>query len=663
MEKKNMILYFLGLCLCFASCESGSESDILSVTSREVTIDSDVGSGTIAIASNLDWTISCPQKWIRLAAKSGSGSMAVNYDYDENNYVQQRQAVVSIVPSRGEPLTVQITQRPVVITFGANVEKLEFPAKNNASKSITLTTDVDFTVDYTAGWMEVTGSDGKPILSGTAAASPVTIQVKPISNIESCERNAEILLTSARGNVTLSIPVVQSGEQFLTGNKGFPATWWINTGSGAHTANFATYGYVPAYNGSAAAYTYIRSAENQKKAFVKYNVEASTANTKVATGGDGDYWLFSVPVESLPAGNAIDLLVQVEADAAGPKYFAVEYLDNGEWKPTGELKTAAEDNSIRYTFRTYSNGDVPVKVSETMVFSQSFTNENINIRLRQVGNIRTGNGGAMDITSTASLSSSGIAKQGVSLGPQIRYFGGALPAESKKVLFIGNSYTYYNASYSLLKEIAWHEGMYIRPVVFTHGSYTITMALANAACMDIVGYGGFDYAIVQNGSTNYGLVGTSHDTGIAQDVQSLVTAILADSKSCKTVLELTWAHKNGYTGYDYEWYKSYTAMHAKNVENIMPIATATGSWVSPVGIAWDNIRTDKPTLELYASDGTHPSYAGTYLKCCVNYLTLSGKPFGSNPHNGDLDASTAAYLRGVAEDVVLGNEETYKIAR
>jgi hypothetical protein len=663
--KYNLLLLVSALLVFpLQGCESDdSAKEILSVSKESISVGSGPGSSTVGITANISWEISCPDEWVTLSPLSGSGSLAVDVEYDANPSVESRSTVIAVKGSNKTELTVNLTQEGVALVFSANVDKLEFPAKNNTAKSFTLTTDKNFTLDYTAGWMEITGSDGKPLLSGTPAQSPLTISVKPISNISGAERTAEIILTPSVGETSITIPVVQSGEQFLTGTKGFPVTWWINSGGQALTANFATYGYVPAYNGSAAAYTYIRSAENQKKAFVKYVVESSTANTFVTTGGDGDYWLFSVPVETLPAGNAIDILFQIEAGSTAPKYFVTEYLDNKEWKTAGELKTAAEDSNIKYTFRTYSNGDVPVKVSETFAFTQSFTNENINIRVRQVGNIRTGNGGALDVTSTSSLSSSGVAKQSVSLGPQIRYFGGAIPAESKKVLVIGNSYTYYNASYSLLKEIAWHEGIYIKPVVFTHGSYTIAMSLANAVCMDMVDNGGFDYAIVQIGSTEYGIVGTADDSGITQNVQSMMTAIRAKSPSCKTVLELTWAQKNAYAGYSYEWFKSYSAWHAKNVENITPVATASNSWVSPIGVAWDYVRTDRPSLELYASDGTHPSYAGSYLKSCVNYLTLFGRPFGNNPHNGELDAATAAYLRGVAESVVLGHESSYNITR
>ena len=72
-----------------------------------------------------------------------------------------------------------------------------------------------------------------------------------------------------------------------------------------------------------------------------------------------------------------------------------------------------------------------------------------------------------------------------------------------------------------------------------------------------------------------------------------------------------------------------------------------------LGEAWRKVRTERPSLEMYHTDLHHPSYAGSYLKACVNYLTLSGKKFGADPCDCLLDAETAAYLRGVAEAVVL----------
>jgi hypothetical protein len=45
------------------------------------------------------------------------------------------------------------------------------------------------------------------------------------------------------------------------------------------------------------------------------------------------------------------------------------------------------------------------------------------------------------------------------------------------------------------------------------------------------------------------------------------------------------------------------------------------------------------------------------LAAAVAYLTVYKQPFAQNPYNGLLKASTAAYLRSVAERVVLKGEK------
>ena len=57
-----------------------------------------------------------------------------------------------------------------------------------------------------------------------------------------------------------------------------------------------------------------------------------------------------------------------------------------------------------------------------------------------------------------------------------------------------------------------------------------------------------------------------------------------------------------------------------------------------------------------AADGSHPSYAGSYLAAAVICTTLTGAPFGAAPSDGLLDPDTAAYLRRVAEQTVLGRD-------
>ena len=76
-----------------------------------------------------------------------------------------------------------------------------------------------------------------------------------------------------------------------------------------------------------------------------------------------------------------------------------------------------------------------------------------------------------------------------------------------------------------------------------------------------------------------------------------------------------------------------------------------------MGVAWQIVRHEHPEIELYAKDAHHPSTAGSYLSAVVAYQMLFRTPFSTQAANVDLDAATAAYLRSVAERVVLQGEQ------
>jgi hypothetical protein len=78
----------------------------------------------------------------------------------------------------------------------------------------------------------------------------------------------------------------------------------------------------------------------------------------------------------------------------------------------------------------------------------------------------------------------------------------------------------------------------------------------------------------------------------------------------RPVLFLTWAHKGTpetQTGLNRAYMAIATEMHAS---------------IAPVGIAWQNALKERPDLRLHASDGSHPSAAGSYLAACVFYSLI-----------------------------------------
>ena len=136
-------------------------------------------------------------------------------------------------------------------------------------------------------------------------------------------------------------------------------------------------------------------------------------------------------------------------------------------------------------------------------------------------------------------------------------------------------------------------------------------------------------------------------------MKTMISNIKAKSPSVVPLIETSWGTKNGVGSLIKTNWTDYVTMQGYVTEGTKHVATQASVDCTLLGEAWKKVRSERPSLEMYHTDLHHPSYAGSYLKACVNYLTLSGKKFGSDPCDCLLDAETAAYLRGVAESVVL----------
>jgi hypothetical protein len=141
--------------------------------------------------------------------------------------------------------------------------------------------------------------------------------------------------------------------------------------------------------------------------------------------------------------------------------------------------------------------------------------------------------------------------------------------------------------------------------------------------------------------------GSKHHTVYMEAVAVKVRTL---SPECKAVVENTWAYwKN-----DFGSFKSLDDFDKNGKKGAKILAKAVGNAeVSPIGQAFRIVRAERPDINLYHTDKHHQSVLGSYLKSCVNYLVLYGEPFGASASDCLLDPETAAYLRSVAERVVL----------
>ena len=354
----------------------------------------------------------------------------------------------------------------------------------------------------------------------------------------------------------------------------------------------------------------------------------------------GDYWLFELPVESIAAGTAIDVFLPFTGNKGENNSFTLEYRDGKKWLSAVEITSTTSHKHLR-------------RLWHTVVLKQPIVGKGrIMLRLRQVEKA--------DVEFTVACPS--LRGQ----QPQIVIYNNAPVRDTVKMLFLGNSYTYYHTYPVIFKELAWSEGHYADCKIFISGGYNMAQHLANPHSVELVDMGGYDYVMLQDQSVQPVLNGTADDAASAENLQKMVERVKKHSPTSKVFIEITWGRRYGNNNFGkYEeylelypaFYSDYDAMQNRLIEVVTAEAKQWGTMVTPVGLAWQIVMHERPDIVLYHTDNHHQSYAGSYLSAAVAYLTIYGEKFGSNPANCKLDAPTAEYLRSVAERVVLGGEK------
>ena len=189
-----------------------------------------------------------------------------------------------------------------------------------------------------------------------------------------------------------------------------------------------------------------------------------------------------------------------------------------------------------------------------------------------------------------------------------------------KVLFVGNSFTYYNESWNIFANIAASEGYRVTVDSVTSGGYTLEQ-MNNP--QDKVGSilhkkletNQYDIVVLQEHSTRP----ISQPSLFFDSVRDLKIKI--DQNGAKIILcERIGSESN--TSY---------SMFQKLIASHNAIAEELGIDVSHVGTALYDIYTNNSQIDIYGVDRAHPSKLGSYVIALTHYATIYGKsPIGIN---------------------------------
>lgn len=224
----------------------------------------------------------------------------------------------------------------------------------------------------------------------------------------------------------------------------------------------------------------------------------------------------------------------------------------------------------------------------------------------------------------------------------------------KKVLFIGNSYTYVNDLPLLLSNAAQSVGDSVIYESNCIGGYTLQSHSTNATTLQKIAQANFDFVVLQEQSQLPSFPISQVQSSVYPYAQQL-DSLINDANSCtETVFYMTWGRKNGDASNCPNWPPvcTYSGMDSLLRLRYMQMANDNNAIISPVGAVWRHIRNNYPNIELYNADESHPSLAGSYAAACTFYSILFRKNPSQISFISTLDSTDASNIRNAAKLVV-----------
>ncbi|HEY3069269.1 MAG TPA: hypothetical protein VGJ34_03050 [Gaiellaceae bacterium] len=247
----------------------------------------------------------------------------------------------------------------------------------------------------------------------------------------------------------------------------------------------------------------------------------------------------------------------------------------------------------------------------------------------------------------------GLAKSGVIRSPFFPRADGDLALARSdraglRVLFVGNSFTYYNEMPSMVHRLAESDpgAPPLFVVEYTAPNWSLKKASTNGGLLNLIGEVRWDSVVLQERSWAL----SSPDYG---ERETYPAALLLSREirvaGAETVFFLTWGYKHGDPTRPGD---SFDAMQVRLSSGYEDLVAALDARVAPVGPAWAEALRRRPGLELWTHGGGHPNKLGSYLAACVFYGTLTGQDPSRSTFTGGLDPADAHFLQDVAADVV-----------
>jgi|WetSurMetagenome_2_1015567.scaffolds.fasta_scaffold149628_2 hypothetical protein len=194
-------------------------------------------------------------------------------------------------------------------------------------------------------------------------------------------------------------------------------------------------------------------------------------------------------------------------------------------------------------------------------------------------------------------------------------------APAPRVLFVGNSYTYFNNLPEMVRVLAKAAGVGdIEVRMVAPGGWRLADHWEKGDARAALDGSRWDFVVLQEQSQLADPQTVDGNPRVGSPDKAFLPAAArwssaVTSRGAKPVFYMTWARKTAPQDQ-----AALTSAYAS-------AASTGGGLLAPVGLAWKSVREEAQAIELFQPDGSHPSATGSYLAACTLIATL----FGRNP--------------------------------
>lgn len=197
-------------------------------------------------------------------------------------------------------------------------------------------------------------------------------------------------------------------------------------------------------------------------------------------------------------------------------------------------------------------------------------------------------------------------------------FSSIFSQNKEKILFVGNSFTFYWNLPSIVESMAAEKEIFLDIHQSTAGGASLKQHWfgdKNLNTKKLIESGDYSTIILQDYSSNPLLKTKESNEYFNRFIQ------LVKSNQGQPIIYGTWMFRSisskKYKGSD-------------PIQNALkPISTKTNTPIAPVGTAFRLFQEKHPEIPIFTSDNKHPSAVGSYLAACIFYKILTGKsPLG-----------------------------------